>query len=102
MREFSQDSLPPTHAFIGGSGGSLKEILETLYQKNPAMRIVVTAVSLETVSEITKLINRMPTEEEEIIQVQVSRARKAGNYHLMQAENPIYICSFAFVPFGSA
>lgn len=102
LREFSRDSLPPTHAFIGGSGGSLKEILETLYQKNPAMRIVVTAVSLETVSEITKLINRMPTEEEEIIQVQVSRARKAGNYHLMQAENPIYICSFAFVPFGSA
>ncbi|MED9903836.1 MAG: precorrin-6A reductase [Lachnospiraceae bacterium] len=101
LREFLEDSLPPTHAFIGGSGGNLKEILETLYQKNPSMRIVVTAVSLETVSEITELINSMPTEEEEIIQVQINRARKAGSYHLMQAENPIYICSFAFVPSGT-
>lgn len=98
--ELRENSLPPTHAFIGGSGGSLKEILEALYQKNPRMRIVVTAVSLETVSEITELINRMPTEEEEIIQVQVSRARKAGQYHLMQAENPIYICSFEFISSG--
>ena len=32
----------------------------------------------------------------EIIQVQVSRAKTVGGYHLMQGENPIYICSFDF------
>jgi len=30
------EELPvPTHAFIGGSGGRLMDILQTLYRKNP-------------------------------------------------------------------
>mgnify|MGYP007033693455 FL=1 len=32
--------------------------------------------------------------EEEITQIAVSRAKKAGSHHLMQAENPIYVISF--------
>ena len=31
--------------------------------------------------------------QEEIIQMSVSRAKKAGRYHLMQAENPVFILS---------
>lgn len=87
---------PPTHAFIGGSGGRLKEILETLYQKNPAMRIVVTAVSLETLRGITEALDSMQVKNGEMIQVQVSRAKRAGEYHFMQAENPVFICCFDF------
>ena len=34
---------------------------------------------------------------EEIVQLQVSRTRKAGNYHLMNAENPVWICAFDFM-----
>ena len=33
--------------------------------------------------------------EEEITQIAVSRAKKAGSHHLMQAENPIYVISFS-------
>lgn len=88
----------PTHAFIGGSGGRLRDILTALYQKNPAMRIVITAVSLETVSEIAEVLKQMPVREAEMIQIQVSRAREAGSHHLMQAENPVFICSFDFMP----
>lgn len=87
----------PTHAFIGGSGGRLKEILKALYQKNSAMRVVLTSISLETIGEITTIIKKMPIIDEEIIQLQVSRSKKVKNYHLMQAENPIYIYSFYFV-----
>lgn len=86
----------PTHAFIGGSGGNLAEILCVLYQKNPAMRIVITAVTLETVSELTTLLKKLPVVHDEMIHLQVSRAKKAGSCHLMQAENPVYICSFDF------
>jgi len=94
----SLSDLPvPTHAFIGGSGGRLKDILDTLYQKNPGMRVVMTAVTLETVSRITEIVSSMPVENEEIIQVQVSRAKMAGSSHLMRAENPVYICSFRFM-----
>ncbi|MBD5463321.1 MAG: precorrin-6A reductase [Lachnospiraceae bacterium] len=85
-----------THAFIGGSGGRMKEILQTLYRLNPCMRIVISAVSLETICEIREVLPVFPVKGEEIVQLQVSRARKVGNYHLMQAENPIWLCSFDF------
>lgn len=90
-------SLPtPTHALIGGSGGRLWEILEVLYQKNPTMRVVMNAVTLETLSQMQQLRKYYPITQEEIIQVQVSRAKEMGKYHLMQAENPVYILSFCF------
>ena len=85
-----------THAFIGGSGGRMKEILQTLYRVNPWMRIVISAVSLETICEIREVLRAFPVKGEEIAQLQVSRAREVGNYHLMQAENPIWLCSFGF------
>ncbi len=86
----------PSHAFIGGSSGNLAEILSCLYEKNSHMRVVLNAISLETVAQITELLKDYPLAEKEIIQMQVSRAKEVGAYHLMQAENPIYIVSFTF------
>ncbi len=91
------EKLPAaTHVFIGGSGGRMKEIIQTLYRINPRMRIVINAVSLETICEIREVLFSFPVKGEEIVQIQVNRAGKVGNYHLMQAENPIWICSFDF------
>ena len=94
--ECLENLLTPTHAFIGGSNGKLKEILDVLYKKNPEMRIVITSVSMETTAELMQCIKQYSHTDEEIIQIQVNRSRTAGRYHLMQAENPIYICSFNF------
>ena len=88
----------PTHAFIGGSGGNMRKILNELYEKNSAMRIVVNAISVETVCEMREMLRKFPVAEEEIVQIQASRAKKAGSYHLMQAENPVWIFSFRFTP----
>ena len=88
--------LKPTHAFIGGSSRRMNEILSVLYQKNPKMRIVINAISLETICEIKEVLSDYPIENEELIQLQVSRARVAGSYHLMQAENQVWICAFDF------
>ncbi|MGN0408249.1 MAG: precorrin-6A reductase [Bacteroides sp.] len=85
-----------THAFIGGSKGGLKEILQTLYNINPAMRVVINAVSLETIAQIKEIPSLYPVENEELVCLQVSRAQKTGAYHLMHAENPVYIFSFNF------
>ena len=91
------DGLPaPTHAFIGGSGGKLSDILETLYNKNPGMRVVITAVTLETAAQIEGILRQMPVKDELLYQIQVNKAKKAGKYHLMQAEDPIWICRFDF------
>ncbi len=87
----SLETLPvPTHAFIGGTSGSLKEILQVLLQKNPEIRIVITAITLETMAQTIEIIRQLPITEE-VIQVSVSRARSVGMYHMMTGENPVYI-----------
>lgn len=54
----------PTHAFIGGSGGRMKEMIEVLLQMNPKVRIVANAISLETVTEILECMKSMALKKE--------------------------------------
>ena len=82
---------PPTHVFLGGTGGNLKEILDTVLEKNPNARIAATAISLESIGELTECMKSMNFSETESVCVTVSRSRKAGPYHLMNGQNPIYI-----------
>ena len=89
------EKLPaPTHAFIGGSGGRMKEILSVLYQQNPHMHVVINAISMETICEIREVLGMFSVKNEEVVQMQVSRTKNVGAYHLMQAENPVWICAF--------
>ncbi|MDE6713096.1 MAG: precorrin-6Y C5,15-methyltransferase (decarboxylating) subunit CbiT, partial [Lachnospiraceae bacterium] len=90
----------PTHAFVGGTGGRWKEILSALYRLNPNMRVVLNAVSIETISAMKEISSLYPVANEEVIQIQVNRVKRAGRHHLMQAENPVWICSFNFSKFG--
>ena len=86
-----------THAFIGGSGGRLREILSRLYRINPKMRVVINAVTVETLAELGNLHLENKTDHFEMVMIQVSRSNEAGSHHLMKAENPVWICSFDFV-----
>lgn len=97
MAPDGMDELPaPTHAFIGGTKGNLKEILEILYKKNSSMRVVMNAVSLETISEMQEVIKTFPVENVDISQISVSKAKVLGNYNMMQANNPVYVFAFDF------
>ncbi len=89
--EACRDLPAPTHAFIGGSGGNLRDIIALLLEKNPAVRIVVTAVTLETVGETTALLKEFPFTETEVVSLSVARDRKAGPYRLMTGLNPVFI-----------
>ena len=84
----------PTHAFIGGSGGRLREIVELLLEKNPCMRIVIDAVTLETVGEANAILKTLPVKDVDIVSITVAKAKTAGAYHLMESMNPVYIFSF--------
>lgn len=89
------EELPaPTHVFLGGTGGNLFEILQAIQKKAAAVRVVANAISLETVAQFQQLEQKFVISSMEIVQIQVSRSRTVGGYHLMQAENPVYICSF--------
>ena len=86
------DDLPaPTHAFIGGSSGNLKQIIQCILAKNPQARIVINSVTIETMSETFQVIKELNLIEEDITNINVSRARHLGRYHLMTAQNPVYI-----------
>lgn len=88
------EDLPvPTHAFIGGSSGNLKEIMELLLEKNPGVRMVINAISLETVAEALSCIKTLPVIRQEVVSVNVSRSRKLAGYHMMMGQNPVYIIS---------
>ncbi len=85
-------NLPaPTHAFVGGSSGNLKEIISMLLEKNRNVRIVINCITLETISEALHILKEFGFTSREIVQMSVSRAKELGSYHLMMGENPIYI-----------
>lgn len=85
-------NLPaPTHAFIGGSSGNLKEIVKLLVEKNKSIRIVINCITLETVSEALEAAKEFAFDTNEIVQLGAARSRAIGPYHMMMGENPIYI-----------
>lgn len=90
------EKLPvPTHGFIGGSGGKLNEIVQALLIKNPGIRIVITAITLETLSECLEIMKEWDFEETEIIQAGISETVSAGSYHMQKGRNPVYIVTLA-------
>ena len=92
----AMETLPvPTHAFIGGSSGNLKEIVALLLQKNPQVRIVINCITLETVSEALQVMKEFAFSETEVVQLCASRSKEIGRYHMMMGENPIYIITCA-------
>lgn len=84
---------PPTHVFIGGSSGNLKEILACVKKKNPSVRIVINAISLETVTEVMEAVEEGLLDSPEIVQISVAKSRLLGKYHMMTGQNPVYIIS---------
>ena len=79
----------PTHVFIGGSAGRLREILERL---PGGTRVVASAVTLESIAELSQCFSEF-AEEAEFIQLSVSRAETLGCYHLLRGMNPVLIAS---------
>ena len=87
------DALPvPDRAFIGGSGGRLPEIMRALFAKNPAIRVVVTAITLETLHAAVGGFREQDCAPD-ILCVNVAKASNLGVYTMMQAENPVYVIS---------
>ena len=85
------DLATPTHVFIGGSSGNMRDILKLVYDKNKNARVVINTVTAESFAEVMDLLKDYPYLEPDIIQVSVTRFRKAGRYHLADALNPVYI-----------
>ena len=82
----------PDVAFIGGSSGNMDEIVNYLYQLNPNMRFVITAISIENAMAALDSLKDIGIEAE-IVQVAVSKGKKIADLHMLIAQNPIFIIS---------
>lgn len=91
--EAMQDLVPPTHVFIGGSSGNLKEILLAVKGKNPNVRIVLTVISLDTLAEVMDAVEEGILREPDIVQITAAKSRKLGHHHMMTGQNPIFVIS---------
>ncbi|MDR2433827.1 MAG: precorrin-6y C5,15-methyltransferase (decarboxylating) subunit CbiE [Treponema sp.] len=87
-------ALPkPDQVFIGGAGREFEAIIRIILEKNPRVRLVITAVTLETLGRMTALLRDRQFYGVEIVQVSAARAEQTGSCHLMKGYNPVYIFS---------
>ena len=84
-------ALPrPDAVFIGGTRGSMAEIVRTALSKNPAVRLCITAIALESLSSAMEVLQSCGIKPD-ITQVAVSQTKAAGHVHMLTAQNPIFI-----------
>ena len=89
------DLPAPDAVFIGGSSGNIEEIVRLCLAKNPQVRIVATAITLETVAQLLEAARGLPEVSLEISQISAARARALGKeqqMHLMMGQNPVFVC----------
>lgn len=80
--------------FIGGSGGNLKEIIDWVERNcQTGSRLVVNAVSLNTLVDARQLLDSPAFSAPEIIQVSINRIEKLGNAEMFRPQSPIFIIS---------
>ena len=81
----------PDCVFVGGSGGDLCEMLDVIYAKNSDCRVVINAITVETLAEVAAYYKEHPAYSLEIVNVFVARSKHLGSYNLMMAQNPVYV-----------
>ena len=84
------DVPPPDRVFIGGSSGKLRQILQKASEYNPNVHVMVTAVSLETVTEAAESFRQMRVPYH-IRQISVTHMKRIGNHTMPQVQNPIFL-----------
>jgi cobalt-precorrin-6B (C15)-methyltransferase len=89
------EGLPEAdRVFLGGSGGSLPDILEAIMNKlKTGGRLVVTSVTVDTGPRVIKFLENNNFTDISITGLSVSRAVSRGRVHLWNAINPVQIIS---------
>lgn len=88
--EALKDLPAPDKVFIGGSGGCLREIVNVVSSANPKARVCISAIAVETLHTALTVLEELGYETE-VVQISISRARKAGELHLLMAQNPVFL-----------
>ena len=80
----------PDAVFLGGTGGELGPILDAVWAANPAARVCLTAIALETLAAALEAF-AVRGRKADAVQIAAAHAGGPGRLHLLRAENPVFI-----------
>ncbi|MGN0466524.1 MAG: precorrin-6y C5,15-methyltransferase (decarboxylating) subunit CbiE [Lachnospiraceae bacterium] len=78
----------PDIVFIGGSGGDLEYIIEYLASLKQEIKVVISAVTVETLAQACNCLEKYD-KDYEMTQISIGKSRKLGKYHIMDNHNPV-------------
>lgn len=92
------DLPKPDGIFIGGSEGALEEIIRVCLEKNPKLKLGITAVSLQGLAGALDYLKAQAgiIKHQEIISLTVAKAKRLGRYDLMEGQNPTWLILVEF------
>jgi precorrin-6Y C5,15-methyltransferase (decarboxylating) len=85
-----EDMPVPDRVFIGGSGGSLKDVVNAAAAKMTSGVIVINATTIETLNEAVQSLETTGIRAD-VCEVSISRSKMVGQKRHMSALNPIFI-----------
>lgn len=84
----------PDAVFVGGTRGRLGPILDAVWAANPEARVCLTAIALETLAAALEAFAARGRQAE-VVQIAAAHAGGPGRLHLLRAENPVFILTWA-------
>ena len=85
-----EDLPPPDKVFIGGSAGCLDDIVDVVTEKNANAKIVINAVTLETLNKAINVLEQKGYSIE-VTQVSATQLKQKSDHYMMQALNPVFV-----------
>lgn len=80
----------PDAVFIGGTKGSMENVVNLVLDRNPKARICMSAICIETLYQAVRALQNRGIEPE-VTQISVSRGKAVGSLHLLMANNPVFL-----------
>jgi precorrin-6Y C5,15-methyltransferase (decarboxylating) len=84
---------PPEGVFVGGSQGELTPIVAAVLQANPNARLVVAAVTLETLAEANQVMRQLGVAEVSTTSLTVARTSDRAGRAMFTGLNPVFLVS---------
>lgn len=88
----------PDRIFIGGSGANTGEIIKYIIERiqsriktDKKTRLVMTAITLETIPNTIEILHEKNIAEIEIKQIQINSTRPVGSKTMVSAQTPVWI-----------
>ena len=80
----------PQAVFIGGTKGEMDAVIKLALEKNPAVRICISAIAVETLTAAMETLKKYGIEPY-VTQISVSKTKAIGDLHLLLANNPVFL-----------